>query len=264
MSISLGSSTISNIYLGSSTVTAAYLGATQVFPEQQSYVTGGLQFYVDAGESTSYPGSGSTWYDLSGNAIDVTLTGTPTYSSSSGSYIAFNGSGQYGVMATPLAEGDTTYSYFVVVVPEVNNTTMILYQGNESTYRRGAMIQCGGTTNPLMGFNGFDNDSIVGCGGVVETTLGTWQSLAFTLDEVASVPFFLYKNGILEESGSATNGATNLNLGTNFARIAANGNNGEQFTGKIAVCMVYDRTLTTAEIEQNHNYFASRYDLTTV
>jgi len=230
-----------------------------------TYVTDGLVFYVDAGVTQSYPGSGTQWYDLSTNAITASLVGSPTFSSTSGSFIGFNGSGQYATFTPQLAAGDTTYSYFVVTSPSANQTKMVLYQGTEATNQRGAMIQCdqstSGKTNGAFGFNGYNNDSIVGCGGVVGVSLGTWQTFSFTLDEVAAIPFNLYKDGLLSASGSATNGATNLNLGTSAGRIAANGSNGENYNGKIAVCMMYNRTLTAAEIKQNHNYFASRYSL---
>lgn len=42
--------------------------------------TDGLVFYVDAKNSKSYPGSGSSWYDLSGNNYNVTLYNSPVYS----------------------------------------------------------------------------------------------------------------------------------------------------------------------------------------
>ena len=42
-------------------------------------VTDGLVLSVDAANKKSYPGSGTTWYDLSGNAINGTLTNGPTF-----------------------------------------------------------------------------------------------------------------------------------------------------------------------------------------
>ena len=265
MAVSLGNQLIGNgLYLGNQNYRDS-----NVFMSQsavvQSYVTSGLVFYVDAGVSTSYPGTGASWYDLSTNAITASLVNTPTFSSTSGSYFEFNGSNQYATFTPQLAAGDATYSYFVVTSPNVNQTKMVLYQGTEAANQRGAMIMCSqadsGITNGAFGFNGYNNDSIQGCGGAVQVSLGTWQTFSFTLDEVAAIPFNLYKNGVLSRSGSSTGGATNLNLGTSAGRIAANGSNGENYNGKIAVCMMYNRTLTAAEITQNHNYFASRYSL---
>jgi hypothetical protein len=49
----------------------------------------GLVLHLDAGNTTSYNGSGTTWNDLSGNGSNVTLTNT-TYSSANGGSIVFN------------------------------------------------------------------------------------------------------------------------------------------------------------------------------
>ena len=43
-------------------------------------VRDGLVLALDAASPRSYPGSGTTWYDLSGNGNDFTIAGSPTYS----------------------------------------------------------------------------------------------------------------------------------------------------------------------------------------
>jgi len=53
-------------------------------------VTDGLVLYLDAGNSKSYPGSGNTWYDLSGNNFQGELVNTPTYTTNnSNKFFAF-------------------------------------------------------------------------------------------------------------------------------------------------------------------------------
>ena len=59
-------------------------------------VTDGLTLNLDAGDSASYPGSGSTWTDLAGTADNITLVNSPTYTSGTPAYFTFNGSNQYG------------------------------------------------------------------------------------------------------------------------------------------------------------------------
>jgi hypothetical protein len=44
-------------------------------------VTNGLVLSLDAANVKSYPGSGTTWYDLSGNSKNATGVNTPVYSS---------------------------------------------------------------------------------------------------------------------------------------------------------------------------------------
>jgi len=63
---------------------------------RNSIVTDGLVFYVDAGNSSSYSGSGTTWSDLVGSN-DGTLTNGPTYSSTNGGAVVFDAVDDYVV-----------------------------------------------------------------------------------------------------------------------------------------------------------------------
>ena len=54
-------------------------------------ITDGLVLCLDAANRKSYPGSGTTWTDLSGRGNTGTLTNGPTYSSANGGSIVFDG-----------------------------------------------------------------------------------------------------------------------------------------------------------------------------
>ena len=54
-------------------------------------ITDGLVLCLDAANTKSYPGSGTTWTDLSGRGNTGTLTNGPTYSSANGGSIVFDG-----------------------------------------------------------------------------------------------------------------------------------------------------------------------------
>jgi hypothetical protein len=56
-----------------------------------SIATNGLVLCLDAANRKSYPGSGTTWTDLSGNGNNGTLTNGPTYSSANGGSLSFDG-----------------------------------------------------------------------------------------------------------------------------------------------------------------------------
>ena len=53
----------------------------------------GLLFHLDAANPKSYPGSGNTWYDLSGNGNHFTLYNAPAWNS--GGWFDFNGIDEY-------------------------------------------------------------------------------------------------------------------------------------------------------------------------
>lgn len=60
-----------------------------------SIVRDGLVFYVDAANPKSYPGSGATWFDLSGKGYNVTLFNSPVFSNKSLQFRA--ASSTYGI-----------------------------------------------------------------------------------------------------------------------------------------------------------------------
>ncbi len=57
-------------------------------------ITNGLVLALDAADKNSYLGSGTSWYDLSGNGNTGALTNSPTFNSSNGGSIAFDGTNQ--------------------------------------------------------------------------------------------------------------------------------------------------------------------------
>jgi hypothetical protein len=58
-------------------------------------VTDGLVLALDAANSLSYPGSGTTWTDLSGKGNNGTLVNGPTFSPTNGGSIVFDGTNDY-------------------------------------------------------------------------------------------------------------------------------------------------------------------------
>ena len=74
-----------------------------------------LKVWLDAGNSSSYAGSGTNWYDLTSNGNNLTLTGAPTYDATTGSFYFPNNAGKYA-SNTSLSNTDIkTGSYSVEV-----------------------------------------------------------------------------------------------------------------------------------------------------
>ncbi len=61
------------------------------FIHSPKLVTSGLVLCLDAANKLSYPGSGTSWYDLSGNNYNGTLTNGPTFNNGNGGSIVFDG-----------------------------------------------------------------------------------------------------------------------------------------------------------------------------
>ena len=82
--------------VGGQILTAAQLK----YYNDTNIVKSGLVLYLDAGLGSSYPGTGTTWTDLSGNGYNGTLTNGPTYSTSGGGSIVFDGVDDYTGLST--------------------------------------------------------------------------------------------------------------------------------------------------------------------
>ena len=58
-------------------------------------VTDGLIFYLDAANPRSFVSGSTSWYDMTRNSNNGTLTNGPTYDSSNGGAVVFDGSNDY-------------------------------------------------------------------------------------------------------------------------------------------------------------------------
>ena len=63
------------------------------FPSE--LVTDGLVLNLDAGDPRSYPGSGTTWTNMSGGGHNATLINGATYNNANGGSIVLDGGTQY-------------------------------------------------------------------------------------------------------------------------------------------------------------------------
>ena len=98
-------------------------------------VTSGLSLFLDTGNSTSYPGTGTAWSDLSGNGNNGTLVNSPAYTAAGrDSYFSF-GSGATQrtsfTYQTPQQTASTAFSWNIWVYPTANSDSYVLmgYRG---------------------------------------------------------------------------------------------------------------------------------------
>ena len=100
-------------------------------------VTDGLVLALDAGNPKSYPGSGTTWTDLSGNGNNGTLTNGPTYSSANGGSIVFDGVDDYAEITDSsnnfdLGGIDATLEFWIYI-PSTSGADVIIGKGGNTT-----------------------------------------------------------------------------------------------------------------------------------
>lgn len=211
-------------------------------------VTNGLTLQLDASNSTSYPGSGTTWFDLAGTQQNITLVGTPTYTSTTPSYFTFNGSSQYGtgVGAVLTATSYTKSVWFYMNSFATNNNLVSSAAGGHFTFFGG--------TNKLH--NGHANwSNYLAYPSTTTFSLGIWYNATLTFNTTDGM--VLYVNGTQDSTYTANKTAHGGNSSTDIASFAASNLLG----GRIAKVYCYNRSITAAEVLQNYNADKAQFGL---
>ena len=162
-------------------------------------VTDGLVLALDAGNAKSYPGSGTTWSDLSGNGNTGTFTNGPGYS---GAAIQFDGTGDYldvGYTSDlDLSSGDFTIEFFTYVNSYDTSGVFFLKHTGAGT----GGYEFWASTDGTIRFNANGSTVLVFTGSGV-FNLNQWNHIAVCLDSSAN-EYKLFYNGTLIASRTTT------------------------------------------------------------
>ena len=216
-----------------------------------SIVRDNLVLYLDAANTKSYPGSGTTWKDISGKNHDGTLTNGPTFSSDNSGCIVFDGSNDHVVLNSSFQVSTSgTYSFeaWIYKTATATNNIGVLISGGYGGDKDGIIIaseEFAGTTIKVFSVNGDVN--AVYYNGISQPLSGSnGTNVTYNLNEWIHVAV----TGITVNS---TDGAAH--------HIGQNNNNTNEYTGRIANLKIYDRELTSTEVKQNYNALKGRFGL---
>ena len=232
-------------------------------------VTDGLVLCLDAADNNSYPGTGTTWTDLSGNGNNGTLNNGPTFSSANKGYISFDGTNDYmqANINTAVLDGDPSFTVEMLVRRRTgtNIGANAGFWGIGGT-GQGNSIEGWTPTANLIHLDTYDSTRLATSTNYPE---GSFINLIWTKNgagmETTNVKCFL--NGIelaLTKTRNATR-TNQLNTSTNgvgicLGRIVANENNFHTPVD-IALFKIYSRALSTSEVLQNYNATKGRFNL---
>lgn len=219
-------------------------------------VTDGLVLALDAGNPKSYPGSGTTWTDLSGRGNNGTLTNAPTYSSADGGSIALDGTDDYILVNSSVRTITNNFTNEIWYKATGGRSKTQLFSSRifagGGTSGSGYMIGNGGTSQwKLTKFNILD----IFLGTVPNDT--NWHCISVTFSSTGGVS--LYQDGVYVGNNANT---ANVNVDFTLVRYGAGGGGlADVHQGNIGICKLYNRVLTATEIRQNFNAARSRYGI---
>jgi hypothetical protein len=208
-------------------------------------ITNGLKMYLDPTKSSSYPGSGSTWYDISGNNNNVTLTGSPTFGTK---YFSFNGSSQYGTgSGTPMGVNAYTKCFWL-------NISSLSYSNNTLSSSTGGHFSYLAGTNKL--YNGHSNwGNYLAYPSATTFTTNRWYHICLTFDTTNGMT--LYVNGALDSTYTDQKTGLPGNGECDIAQFS----NGNLLDGYIGIALCYNRAITSTENLQNFNTTRATYGI---
>lgn len=223
-------------------------------------VTTGLVYYIDAGDSASYSGSGSAINNIAGTAPGAaTLANAPVFTSAGqASYFTFDGSSQYILTDNLIGQsmtGNVTLECWVNTSSD--NGVVVSEQGTNSPntfwYDSQIEIVSGNLKVAMWPY------TIGGGVSVGAVTRNTWQQYTMVYSAGTARG---YINGSTTASYSVTRsfGAAGLYYDI-MGNCPTNLGEGSYLAGHWSVFKAYNRALSAAEVTQNFNALRGRYGL---
>ena len=230
-------------------------------------VTDGLVLCLDAADRNSYPGSGTSWGDLSGNGYNGTLTNGPTFSSDNAGVFSFDGSNDYIQLLSPSSRfawtpsGDgmnyMTIDFWVKTTDTGGRIISKPWNGN-------------GQYNISISYSSFQ--LYIGTYGVKNFSgmaTGNWENATCVVNPTQ---MGVYRNGsvygsfinhnITNNSPPSTNTNIPLSLMTLYPYGAGAWNlPGHAVNGTLSCVRIYNRVLSADEVRRNYNATKGRFGL---
>tara|TARA_Y100000004_G_scaffold100623_1_gene112758 strand:+ start:4524 stop:6188 length:1665 start_codon:yes stop_codon:yes gene_type:complete len=221
-----------------------------------------MALYLNANNSNSYPGNGTTWYDLSGNDRHVTISGNPdpTFDSVNKS-IEFNGTSMYGRTANTTISDIYNITFWVYNYTTFNNTNGAM--GGPANYQSLVnqgdtyMVNLGGWTSSATNeavhiWYGQDGGTLTYTRDE-EWAANNWWQMVFNWNGNS---YDIWRNGVKLNTYAGGSHATLQQVSNTYLEFATSNGQTYYFYGKISQVWMYDALLTDAQVEAN--YEASR------
>ena len=225
----------------------------------KSIVTDGLVLHIDTANKKSYPGSGTTITDLSGNKNNGTLVNGVAFASDKAGNLNFDGTNDYITLATATSNAIYTVNFWYQM--GANDGTYAYFTSDESSPSKGFAISEGGTagvTGGALVYGNFYYYAQPTATKLTQTTLlttGVWNNISAEFD-TSSNNIKVYINAVLDINQSLSNMQTDVSeIGRHKSTTT------HYINGNMASYKIYNRALTATEVLQNYNATKARFSL---
>ncbi len=210
-----------------------------------SYINGptivrdGLVLCLDAGNSKSYPGSGTTWTDLSGNRNNGTLTNGPTFNSDNGGSIVFDGANDYVQFTSVSVQTVCFWGRMDSDIPNLAGLVCSTAAGDGSLRTENGSFRAVPDSNDFH--NGYVSSFMIN--GVSNLSIAS-NYLVVPNGRTLQQDFYV---------GAIGNSTSISTISHTFL--------GRVYKGRVYFVCLYSRQLTNSELLQNYNALKTRFGL---
>jgi hypothetical protein len=224
-------------------------------------VTDGLVLNLDAGTPLSYPGTGTTWTDLSGNGNNGTLVNGVGFDNGNGGALSFDAvnNNYTSISNSSSLQFGETFTCNSWIYPTLITLRRVIFSTRINNPSGSWQLEIG-TANggngriAVTGINTWiyeSNSNII--------SQNNWYNITYVKQNNATVGGSLYLNGILITPIVTT--AYTITNNNDVKTIGFGQSTTQYFNGNIAQVSIYNRALTAAEVLQNYNALKGRYGL---
>lgn len=218
-------------------------------------VTSNLSLVLDSFNTKSYPGSGTAWNDISGNAFNGTLTNGPTFADRS---IVFDGTNDLVAVSptTQIGNIDFTIEFTVKVSVTSGNYGIFLWGGGPFNLN-GKGVELRFQTN-LLEYSINDGTGVgtrLQYNGIANIADGAWRHFTITQTKQGTATLYLNGTSVATQSYSAES------LFTDTLSLQIGRGNDGYLNGSIQIFKVYSGLLTNNQVLQNYNAYRGRYGI---
>ena len=223
-----------------------------------SIITQNLVLCLDAANTKSYPGSGTTWTDRSGNGNSGTLVNGVGYNSGNLGSLVFDGVDDYtSISNSNSLQFGETFTVNSWIFPTNLSNRIGIFSTRFDNSSGSFQLEVGpgnGATNRIA-VTGVGTWIWESASNVISTN--TWYNICYVKPNNATQGGTIYLNGV-QISPIVTTAYT---ISNNFSiKVIGSGTGPAQFFGgNIAQTSIYNRALTAAEVQQNYNALKSRF-----
>ena len=229
-----------------------------------SIIDSGLVLHLDAANTRSYPGTGTTWFDLSGKAHHATMVNSPTYDAINKGFTGFNTNEYLQVGNTPYnnipyGTQDRTLIIHFKTPTVISGYQHIFHYGTAAGDTAYGLALLSGYLNnhTWAGNSSFSNSALTASKDYIValrySNLNTPRNDFFVNDIFGTTS---YGQGKSADYAINTGTTDSPRIGTRISAYA------EPFgNGIIKSILIYNRVLSNIEIKQNFEATRGRYNV---